>query len=480
MRILGIGAVFFLFTIVFLSLNASSEVHKFDNLTVGEGEIRTFTDDLIFLQGDMLIDGEVTFENCSLNVNRTLDNTTSEIRVKPGGQLNLFNTTISTIEISTNTGIANENIIFPYTLVINGSGLSVYDSSIFYGMIWSVDGDIEITGLVLDGFSMINYGIFSEDTNLAASGVSIRNYTQGLRSIGLNPDLESIFYYNCTTQMTQEWWLTFSSFDHLGAPISGFEVRQWNGDRMIGTWNWAKEYEIDSSGQRINHTTKLTFFLNLYFGYVDKSWEGRILENTEIVQDFNLNHTQISLDSPIIFVEDEVLEINQKAPKWSNINFSIVVNNPTDMIFYSFNVDLLINGNLGYSTTSISLKSNVSQRTNVTWKASLEGPMSFGVRSVVVDYSGNLEDHTMSAYRFLEVESSSDQVTKSSGSWTALLAILTLMSFCSYIIYTGIEDESEVIDSKSTEEEIDDDKDVEADEDLRDIAIPKDDEENEN
>jgi hypothetical protein len=193
-----------------------------------------------------------------------------------------------------------------------------------------------------------------------------------------------------------------------------------------------------------------------------------------------LNHTQISLDSPIIFVEDEVLEINQKAPKWSNINFSIVVNNPTDMIFYSFNVDLLINGNLGYSTTSISLKSNVSQRTNVTWKASLEGPMSFGVRSVVVDYSGNLEDHTMSAYRFLEVESSSDQVTKSSGSWTALLAILTLMSFCSYIIYTGIEDESEVIDSKSTEEEIDDDKDVEADEDLRDIAIPKDDEENEN
>ena len=347
-------------------------------------------------------------------------------------------------------------------------------------MIWSVDGDIEITGLVLDGFSMINYGIFSEDTNLAASGVSIRNYTQGLRSIGLNPDLESIFYYNCTTQMTQEWWLTFSSFDHLGVPISGFEVRQWNGDRMIGTWNWAKEYEIDSSGQRINHTTKLTFFLNLYFGYVDKSWEGRILENTEIVQDFNLNHTQISLDSPIIFVEDEVLEINQKAPKWSNINFSIVVNNPTDMIFYSFNVDLLINGNLGYSTTSISLKSNVSQRTNVTWKASLEGPMSFGVRSVVVDYSGNLEDHTMSAYRFLEVESSSDQVTKSSGSWTALLAILALMSFCSYIIYTGIEDESEVIDSKSTEEEIDDDKDVEADEDLRDIAIPKDDEENEN
>ena len=42
-------------------------------------------------QGDILIDGEVTFDNCSLNVNRTLDNTTSEIRVRPDGQLNLFN-----------------------------------------------------------------------------------------------------------------------------------------------------------------------------------------------------------------------------------------------------------------------------------------------------------------------------------------------------------------------------------------------------
>ena len=480
MRILGVVVIFFLFTIVFMTLNVSSEVHKFDNLTVAEGEIRTFTDDLIWLQGDILIDGEVTFDNCSLNVNRTLDNTTSEIRVRPDGQLNLFNTTINTMGISTNTGIANETIISPYTLVINGSGLSIYDSRIYYGMIWSVEGDIEITGLALDGFSMINYGIFSENTNLKASGVSIRNYTQGLRSIGSNPDLESIFYYNCSTQMTQEWWLTFSSFDHLGVPISGFEVRQWEGERMIGTWNWAKEYEIDSSGQRINHTTKLTFFLNLYFGYIDDSWEGRILENTDIVQNFNLNHTQISLDSPIIFVEDNILEINQKAPKWSNINFSIMVNNPTDIIFYNFNVHLLINGNLGYSTTSILLESNVSQRTNVSWKASIEGPMSFGVRSVVVDYSGNLDEHTISAYRFLEVEPSSDQVTKSSGSWTALLAILVLMSFCSYIIYTGIEDESEVTDSKSTEEDIEDDKDVEADEDLRDIAIPKDDEENKN
>ena len=42
------------------------------------------------------------------------------------------------------------------------------------------------------GFSMINYGIFSEDTNLKATGVSIRNYTLGLRSIGKEPNLGSV------------------------------------------------------------------------------------------------------------------------------------------------------------------------------------------------------------------------------------------------------------------------------------------------
>ena len=463
MRIFGVVSVFFFLTIVFLTFNASSEVHKFDNLTVAEEETRTFTDDQIWIQGDILIDGEITFENCSLNINRTLDNTTSEIRIKPGGQLNLFNTTISTMEVSSNTGIDNESIISPYTLVLNESSLSIYNSRIYYGMIWLVKGDVEITGLVLDGFNMINYGIFSENTTLKASSVSIRNYTQGLRSIGETPDLEFIFYYNCSTQMTQEWWLTFSPFDNsTGLPISGFEVRQWENERMIGTWNWAKEYEIDSFGQKINHTTQLSFYLNLYFGYIDESWEGRIFENTDLIQNFNLNHTLISLDYPIIFVDNEVLEMGEKAPKWSNVNFSVIVNNPTDINFYSFSLNLLINGNLGYSTTVILLNSNDSQRTNVSWTASIEGPMSFGVRVVVIDYSGDLTDYTISVYRFLQVESSSDSTTQSSGSWTALLAIFVLMGLCCYIIYTGMEEETLTSSSKEI---------ISEDEDLREIAI---------
>jgi len=237
---------------------------------------------------------------------------------------------------------------------------------------------------------------------------------------------------------------------------------------MIGTWNWAKEYEINSSGYRVNHTTQLSFYLNLHFGFVDKYWEGRIIENTEIIQNFNLNHTLISLSDPIIFTDDEVLEMGQKASKWSNINFSVIVSNPTDINFYNFNLNLLINGNTGYSTTAILLDSNYSKRTNVSWTASVEGPMSFGVSAVIIDYSGDLTDYTISVYRFLQVESDSEINTKSSGSWTALLAVFTLMSLCSYIIYTGIEEEvitSDSIDDSSPEDTISED------EHLREIAL---------
>ena len=94
--------------------------------------------------------------------------------------------------------------------------------------------------------------------------------------------------------------------------------------------------------------------------------------------------------------------------------------------------------------------------------------MSFGVSAVIIDYSGDLTDYTISVYRFLQVESDSEINTKSSGSWTALLAVFTLMSLCSYIIYTGIEEEvitSDSIDDSSPEDTISED------EHLREIAL---------
>ena len=467
MRILTLVGAIFVFTLFFFTLGAVSEQHNFVNLTVDKDQVLVLEGDQIWLQGDIIIDGQLTIKDSNLNVNQTLDLTTSEIRINPGGELNFINTTVSTVEYL----FGNETILSPYTLVSDAGNLSIYDSTIYYGMIWLVGGNAEITGLALDGFSMLNYGIFSEDTNLELSGVSIRNYTLGLRSIGSNPDMESIFYYNCSTQMTQEWWVTFSALEEsTNLPIVGFEVRQWDGERMIGSWNWAKQYEIDNSGQIIDHQASFTFYLNLGFGYVERSWEGYIDNNIDITETFNLNHTHVVFESGTIFVDGSPYVYGEKAPKFSEVNLSVSILNPTDINFNNLYLDLLINDQAGYTRTSISLPSSGSETFNVTWTASKEGPLSLAVKSVIIEYNSQ-ENHTITLNRFVEIESA-DSFTKSDGSWTALLAIFVLMSLCSYIIYTGMEDESE--------EESDSEDEVTEDKDRRKIALPKVDDEKEN
>ena len=470
MRILTLVGAIFVFTLFFFTLGAVSEQHNFVNLTVDKDQVLVLEGDQIWLQGDIIIDGQLTIKDSNLNVNQTLDLTTSEIRINPGGELNFINTTVSTVEYLFGNE-TNETILSPYTLVSDAGNLSIYDSTIYYGMIWLVGGNAEITGLALDGFSMLNYGIFSEDTNLELSGVSIRNYTLGLRSIGSNPDMESIFYYNCSTQMTQEWWVTFSALEEsTNLPIVGFEVRQWDGERMIGSWNWAKQYEIDNSGQIIDHQASFTFYLNLGFGYVERSWEGYIDNNIDITETFNLNHTHVAFESGTIFVDGSPYVYGEKAPKFSEVNLSVSILNPTDINFNNLYLDLLINNQAGYTRTSISLLSSGSETFNVTWTASKEGPLSLAVKSVIIDYNSP-EDYTITLNRFVEIESA-DSFTKSDGSWTALLAIFVLMSLCSYIIYTGMEDESE--------EESDSKDEVNEDNDRREMALPKVDEEKEN
>ncbi|PBO81724.1 MAG: hypothetical protein COC13_00965, partial [Methanobacteriota archaeon] len=203
MRILTILSALFVLSIIFLTGDAFSEKFEYSSLTISEDESVTFDGDQLWIEGDILIDGDLTIKNSHIHVNRSLDFTVSEIRINSTGKLDLVNTTVTTT--------ANETYgITTYTLVSDGGELSIQDAQIYYGMLWMVGGNASITNLLLDGYSLSNYGIFSEDTNLIASGVSIRNYTLGLRAIGSSPTLESVFYYNCSTWTTQEWWVTFS------------------------------------------------------------------------------------------------------------------------------------------------------------------------------------------------------------------------------------------------------------------------------
>ena len=268
MRILTILSALFVLSIIFLTGDALSQKFEYSSLTVSEDESLIFDGDQLWIEGDILIDGDLTIKNSHIHVNRSLDLTVSEIRINSTGKLDLVNTTVTTT--------ANETYgTTTYTLVSDGGELSIQDAQIHYGMVWLVGGNASITNLLLDGYSLSNYGIFSEDTNLIASGVSIRNYTLGLRAIGSSPTLESVFYYNCSTWMTQEWWVTFSPVEEsTGLPISGFEIRQWDTDgNMIGTWNWAKQFEVNSEGQMVNHIANFSSYLNFYFAYIEDVWK---------------------------------------------------------------------------------------------------------------------------------------------------------------------------------------------------------------
>ncbi len=462
MRLTFVLSAFFVFSIIFLTADAISEKVEHDNWTVPVGASETLDGDQIWIQGDIFIDGELTIKNSHINVNRSLDLTISEIRINSTGKLNLVNTTVTIMENGST-----------YTLVSDQGDVTIQDSQIYYGMIWLVGGNASITNLSLDGYSRSNYGIFSEDTNLTASGVSIRNYTLGLRAIGSSPILESVFYYNCSTRMTQEWWVTFSPVDEsTGLPITGFQVRQWTGDgQMIGTWNWAKQFEINSQGQIVNHTTNFTSYLNLNFAYVEDEWGELIVDNTDMVRTYDMNHHNVSYDSAILFVDGSLLASGQIVPKWSVINLSVVIDNPTDMNFNNLFLDLAINGEPGFARTSFKLPAGTSLRTNLTWLASVEGPLSLGISTVVIDYSGNLTDYDITLSRFVEVEASSSS-SKTSGSWVALLAVFSVLSLCSYIIYSGMEEDTESYDTGAEE-----DAEVEGDEHLREMALPQENEE---
>ena len=521
MRILTILSALFVLSIIFLTGDALSEKFEYTSLTISKDETVVFDGDSLWIEGDILIDGDLTIKNSHINVNRSLDWTISELRINSTGKLYLENTTIttegdmnggklttfktqlsaielyrdsllselnqsnSTIERDNLTQLlsdANSSILFlsdninaftTYTLVSNAGNLSIYNSTIYYGMIWLVGGNASITDLSLDGYGMPNYGIFSEDTNLVASGVSIRNYTLGLRAIGSSPTLNSVFYYNCSTQMTQEWWVTFSPVEEsTDLPITGFEIRQWDdGGNMLGTWNWAKQYEVNSEGQMISHTANFTSYLNLGFGYIDDQWEQQITDNTEMIRYYNMNISHITYESAVLFV-DGILwtDTTQKAPKWSEINVSVNIDNPTDLNFNNVRIELSINS-VVMRSGGFNLLADSSFRSNLTWRASIEGPLSLQVNTTVVDYSDDsAEDMTIALSKFIHVQESTES-SKESGSWIALMAIFVILSISSYIIYSGIENETESEDSNPSDEEI------EGDDVLREMALPQETEE---
>ena len=416
----------------------------------------------IWLEEDILVDGNLSIENSYINVNRSLDMTISEIRVNSTGSLNIFNCTISTVN--------DDNFSYSmYTIVSDSGSLIISETTIDYSMIWLVGGNASIENAVLDGHGIVNYGVFSEDTILTMDNVSISNYTLGLRSIGSIPVQSQVTFSNCTSWMTQEWWVTFTATDtSTNLPVSDFQIRQWDSDgEMLGTWNWAKEYEIDSTGQRIDHIARFTAFANFGFARVDDKWSQVITENTDLIRTFNLNLSSIEYKSAEVYASGNVWKSGQVVSKWSEINVYVTINNPTDYNFSNLFLNMDISNNKGFARESITLSPKGETTGNISWRASLEGPISLKITTFLdLSSSGNL---TLSMSKFVEIGDTSENTTDS-GNMLTLFAVFIILTVCSYVIYSGMEDQDS--DSDLSDDVSDSDEKINEDDHEKKLAIP--------
>ena len=416
----------------------------------------------IWLEEDILVDGNLSIENSYINVNRSLDMTISEIRVNSTGSLNIFNCTISTVN--------DDNFSYSmYTIVSDSGSLIISETTIDYSMIWLVGGNASIENAVLDGHGIVNYGVFSEDTILTMDNVSISNYTLGLRSIGSIPVQSQVTFSNCTSWMTQEWWVTFTATDtSTNLPVSDFQIRQWDSDgKMLGTWNWAKEYEIDSTGQRIDHIARFTAFANFGFARVDDKWSQVITENTDLIRTFNLNLSSIEYKSAEVYASGNVWKSGQVVSKWSEINVYVTINNPTDYNFSNLFLNMDISNNKGFARESITLSPKGETTGNISWRASLEGPISLKITTFLdLSSSGNL---TLSMSKFVEIGDTSENTTDS-GNMLTLFAVFIILTVCSYVIYSGMEDQDS--DSDLSDDVSDSDEEINEDGHEKKLVIP--------
>ena len=452
----------FIFSLIFVINDVSSETQQYEVLKVDYRDELMISNSEIWLDGDILVDGNLTIENSHINVNRSIDLTISEIRINSTGELRITNSTIS--------AFSNDTLSYSmFTIVSDAGSLIISDTSIDYSMVWLVGGEATIENSLLNGHSLVNYGVFSEDTILNMDNVSISNYTLGLRSIGTTPAQSQVTFSNCTSWMTQEWWVTFTAIDtSTNVPVTGFQIRQWDSDgTMLGTWNWAKEYEIDSTGQRTEHLANFTAFANFGLAHVDDKWSQSVTENIEFMRYFNLNLSAIKYKSAQVYASGTLWEPGQVVSKWSEINVLVTIDNPTDYNFSNLFLDMDVNNNKAFARDSISLSPEGETVGNISWKASLEGPLSLKI-STFLDL-GSSSNTTISMSKFVEVGSKDIEETES-GNMLALFVILVILGACSYTIYSGIEEQGS--DSSPSGSKSDSDEEVNEDEHKREFAIP--------
>ena len=94
-----------------------------------------------------------------------------------------------------------------------------------------------------------------------------------------------------------------------------------------------------------------------------------------------------------------------------------------------------ISNNKGFARESISLSPKEETIGNISWRASLEGPLSLKITTFLdLSSSGNL---TLSMSKFVEIGDVSEDTTDS-GNMLTLFAVFIILTVCSYVIYSGM------------------------------------------
>ncbi|MEE3208276.1 MAG: hypothetical protein VX239_05025, partial [Candidatus Thermoplasmatota archaeon] len=260
----------------------------FDDLTIAAGQTLTLTDGNFTVEDNIEVSGTLVLENCSFDMSNEFSAVESEIRIQPGGSLTVRDCSLTSTanltpvralydqyievdpdnttyyETSIETAFAQLNATAVFRVVLDDGELLLNRVNMTSGRLWLVDGNATLFDTRLDGetsFLENSTGLFIEDTSFLANNLTLANYDNCLRAVGVAPVLSNVNYANCTTQHIQEWWLNVTVEDTAGERLGGLHVAQRDDAGIVltvaqeqpdGSYvDWYEEYRLLGNGNRL-------------------------------------------------------------------------------------------------------------------------------------------------------------------------------------------------------------------------------------
>ncbi len=463
----------------------------FDDLTVAAGQTLTLTDGNFTVEDNIEVSGTLVLENCSFDMINEFSAVESEIRIQPGGSLTVRDCSLTSTanltpvralydqyievdpdnttyyETSIETAFAKLNTTAAFRVVLDDGELLLNRVNMTSGRLWLVGGNATLFDTRLDGemsFPENSTGLFIEDTSFLANNLTLANYDNCLRAVGLAPILSNVNYANCTTQYVQEWWLNVTVEDTAGERLGGLHVAQRDDagialtvaqEQPDGSYvDWYEEYRLLGNGNRAESQVSITVMKIYEFYSLEGLWEGDLDGNTQVAITVETNRSLLSFSDMRLEVDSHPVEPSQPVSKWSTLIINTTLVNPTDCRM-SVVVQLAVNDVTGYSFTLVELAPRSVASLELDWNISLAGDLSL---SLVADNS-ILSDGELRISRYLQVTSDTrEEEEEQEQPWLALLLLLALAGGAAWALWS--EDEPEAGEAVAAEEETNGDSDA--------------------